>query len=68
MTKRLVDLDDELLDAAKQELGTTGVSDTVRTALRAAVAAAARARHAEWLIEGGMKDMADPEQRSRVWR
>ncbi|TQM30678.1 DUF2191 domain-containing protein [Nocardia bhagyanarayanae] len=68
MTKRLIDIDDELLDAAQRELGTSGVSDTVRAALRAAAAAAARARQVEWLTEGGMADMADSEQRARVWR
>jgi len=38
MTKRLIDLDDELLKVARLELGTTGVSDTVRTALQQASA------------------------------
>ncbi|CAM3198466.1 DUF2191 domain-containing protein [Mycobacterium intermedium] len=48
MTKRRIDLDDELLAAAKRELNTTGVSDTVRAALQQAVAGAARARQIEW--------------------
>jgi len=30
MTKRLIDLDDDLLAAAQKELKTSGVSDTVR--------------------------------------
>jgi len=34
--KRLIDLDDEQLKAAKRELGTAGVSDTVWAALRQA--------------------------------
>ena len=34
MTKRLIDLDDELLSSAQRELGTRGVSDTVRAALQ----------------------------------
>ena len=42
--KRLIDLDDDLLAAAKRELNTTGVSDTVRTALQQAAAKSARAR------------------------
>ena len=49
MPKRLIDLDDDLLMEAQRELGTTGVSDTVRAALRQAAAAAARAGHVEWL-------------------
>ncbi len=49
VTKRLIDIDDELLERARRELGTRGVSDTVRTALRQAAAAAARARQVAWL-------------------
>jgi Arc/MetJ family transcription regulator len=66
--KRLIDLDDELLAAAKGELGTTGVSDTVRIALRQAVARSARARQIEWLEQGGLEGMANPEERGQVWR
>jgi len=38
MTKRLIELDDELLAQARRELGTEGVTDTVRAALRNAAA------------------------------
>lgn len=68
MTKRLIDLDDDLLAAAQRELNTTGVSDTVRAALRHAAAMSARARQIDWLEAGGLAEMADPEQRKRVWR
>ena len=68
MTKRLIDIDDELLDNAARELGTSGVSDTVRTALRQAATAAARARQVDWLSEGGLADLTDPERRAAVWR
>lgn len=68
MTKRLIDLDDELLAAAQSELGTTGVSDTVRAALRHAAATSARAREIEWLSQGGMESMADKNIRDQVWR
>jgi Arc/MetJ family transcription regulator len=44
VTKRLIDLDDELLAEVQRELHTTGVSDTVRAALRQAADTAARAR------------------------
>ncbi|WP_422747058.1 DUF2191 domain-containing protein [Mycobacterium sp. WMMD1722] len=44
MTKRLIDLDDDLLAAAQKELKTSGVSDTVRVALQQAAAASACAR------------------------
>jgi Arc/MetJ family transcription regulator len=68
MTKRLIDLDDDLLAAAREALHTQGVSDTVRTALEQATAAAARASQVKWLTEGGMSEMADPEARAAVWR
>jgi Arc/MetJ family transcription regulator len=68
VTKRLIDIDDELLDSAARELGTSGVSDTVRTALRQAATAAARARQVAWLSEGGLAGLADAEQRAAVWR
>ena len=68
MTKRLIELDDELLDAARAALNTNGVTDTVRRALEQAAAAAARARQVEWLTDGGMAEMADPDTRAAVWR
>ncbi|MFJ4652826.1 DUF2191 domain-containing protein [Nocardia sp. NPDC088792] len=68
MTKRLIEIDDELLEAAQRELGTSGVSDTVRVALRNASAMGARAREIEWLTGGGLESMQDPEQRGEVWR
>ena len=58
MTKRLIDLDDDLLAAAQKELKTSGVSDTVRIALQQAAAASARARQIAWLKSGGMGEMA----------
>ncbi|HTQ19433.1 MAG TPA: DUF2191 domain-containing protein [Mycobacterium sp.] len=68
MTKRLIDLDDDLLAAAQNELGTTGVTDTVRMALREAAARSARARQVAWLQAGGMQEMATPDRRGDVWR
>ena len=68
MTKRPIDLDDDLPDPAARELGTSGVSDTVRTALRQATAAAARARQVDWLAGGGLAELAEPEDRAVVWR
>lgn len=68
VTKRLINLDDELLAAAQRELHTSGVSDTVRAALRHAATAAARARQAQWLSDGGLAELAEKEQRTAVWR
>lgn len=68
MTKRLIELDDELLSAAQRELHTNGVSDTVRAALRHVATASARARQVDWLAAGGMAELAEPEARGDVWR
>ncbi|MGH3530089.1 MAG: hypothetical protein ACRDQ6_22720 [Pseudonocardiaceae bacterium] len=68
MTKRLIELDDEVLAAAQVALRTQGVTDTVRAALAEAVAAAARARQVNWLQDGGMADLADAQAREDVWR
>ena len=68
MTKRLIELDDDLLAQAKRELHTEGISDTVRAALRYAAASSARARQVKWLTDGGMVPLADGEQRREVWR
>lgn len=68
MTKRLIDIDDELLAAARAELGTTGIADTVRTALTLAAQRSARAREIAWLTDGGMAALADPDKRSEIWR
>ncbi|MGS2807224.1 DUF2191 domain-containing protein [Nocardia sp. MW-W600-9] len=68
MTKRLIEIDDELLESAQDALGTSGVSDTVRAALNSAVVARARAREVEWLINGGLAEMADKDRRDDVWR
>ena len=68
MPKRLIDLDDELLAAAQRELSTTGVSDTVRTALQQVAATSARARQIDWLEQGGLESMANPDERGEVWR
>jgi Arc/MetJ family transcription regulator len=66
--KRLIDIEDELLEAARRELGTTGIADTVRSALQLAATRAARASEVDWLVSGGMAEMADRSARDDVWR
>lgn len=68
MTKRLIDLDDDLLTAAQQELHTSGVTDTVRLAMQQAAARSARARQVAWLRGGGLQDVSSPDPRDDVWR
>lgn len=68
VTKRLIDIEDELLDSARRELGTTGIADTVRSALQFAANRSARLEEVEWLASGGMAAMADPDVRNDAWR
>ena len=68
MTKRLIELDDDLLAEAQRALNTSGVSDTVREALRQATSAAARARQVQWLTDGGVEALGEATQRAAVWR
>jgi Arc/MetJ family transcription regulator len=60
VTKRLIELDDDLLTAAQNELKTSGVTDTVRLALQQAVATSARARQVAWLQNGGLEAHVQP--------
>lgn len=64
MTKRLIDVDDEALDAARAKLGTRTIKDTVNEALRTA----ARERGAE--LESALSTLAAVEldDRSAAWR
>ncbi|WP_137149653.1 DUF2191 domain-containing protein [Mycolicibacterium sp. CR10] len=68
MAKRLVDIDDDLLESARVELNTTGISDTVRAALTLAATRSARIGQVDWLRSGGMAEMADRDARDRAWR
>lgn len=52
MTRRRVDLDDDLLENAKREFGTTALADTLHTALRVATAIRVSRRQLECLAEG----------------
>jgi hypothetical protein len=66
--KHLVDLDEAALDKARSELGTTGIKDTVNTAL--AIVADSRIR--EDRLRRALDSLADIEltdaQRSDAWR
>ncbi len=56
VTKRLIDVEDEALDAARRVLGTDTIKDTVNTALRASVEAAERR---DRLDPGALQRFAD---------
>ncbi|MDY7101246.1 MAG: type II toxin-antitoxin system VapB family antitoxin [Actinomycetota bacterium] len=68
MTKRLVDIDDELLAEARRLSGATTMKDAVDTALRELVRAELRRRHLRRLETGEGTDIADEEIMSGAWR
>ncbi|MCA1727316.1 MAG: type II toxin-antitoxin system VapB family antitoxin [Actinobacteria bacterium] len=72
MTKRLVEIRDELLADARHALGTTTIKDTVTVALERAVKQAALRRQ---LTDASLKrfgsstsDLLDPEVMARAWQ
>ena len=70
MTKRLVDIDDEILNEARRALGTTTLKDTVNESLRAAVQASKRRDVTQEDIERFVKatiDLRDPEIMAGAW-
>jgi Arc/MetJ family transcription regulator len=70
MAKRLVDIDDGVLEEARQVLGTSTIKDTVNTALEESVKAVRRRALTK---EGMMRartllhDLGDPEIMARAW-
>lgn len=70
MTKRLVEIDDKVLDDARQALGTVTIKDTVNTALKEAAAAAHRRRITKEDLRRfteACKDLGDPEVMAKAW-
>ena len=68
VTKRLVDIDDTDLAAAREALATSTIKETVARALREAAASAARRREVERLTDGSSGALADPVERDQAWR
>jgi Arc/MetJ family transcription regulator len=69
MTKRLVEIDDETLNAAARELGTTTNKDTVNAALAYAAQRGARAAaQVSSAFDFWGSDVADPEIRKAARR
>lgn len=64
VTKRLIDVDDDALDAARAQLGTRTIKDTVNEALRQA----ARRRDTELASALSVLADADLDDRSAGWR
>lgn len=68
MAKRLVDIDESLLDEATEILGASTMKEAVNRSLEEVVRSARRRRHAERL--GSMRDLdlADAEVMAAAWR
>jgi Arc/MetJ family transcription regulator len=72
MTKRLIDVDDEVLEAARQVLGTETIKDTVNSALRASVQTAERQQRVNVAalkrFAEASRDLLDDEVMADAWR
>ena len=68
MSKRLVDIDEELLHEASEVLGASTMKETVNRSLEAVVLAARRRRHADRLESMRGLDLDKPEIMSGAWR
>jgi Arc/MetJ family transcription regulator len=69
MSRRtLVEIDPDLLDAAKAALGTTTIKDTVDRALREVVRAQVTAEHLHDMRSLEGLDLDDPEVMAQAWR
>ena len=68
MTKRLVDIDDELLAKAKQFLDAATIKETVNRALDASVRLELRKRFLDRLARMEGLDLDKPEVMRRAWR
>ena len=69
MAKTLIDIDEDILEAARGVLGTSTEEDTVNMALREVVAIQRRANAVEGLIEWGQRNEPwDDSVRDRAWR
>lgn len=68
MSKRLVDIDDELLDEATKILGASTMKEAVNRSLEEVVLAASRRRHVDRLRNMRNLDLDDPAVMAGAWR
>jgi Arc/MetJ family transcription regulator len=68
MTKRLIDVDDELLAKATEALGTRTMKATVNTALAEVARAQLRRRHADRLARMKGLDLTKGDVMAGAWR
>ena len=67
MSKRLVDIDDDLLEKATTILGAATMKEAVNRSLESVVLAALRRRHADRLHDMRGLDLDDPQVMSGAW-
>lgn len=68
MSKRLVDIDDDLLEEATRLLGARTMKEAVNRSLETVVLLARRRRHADRLARMRGLDLDDPKVMSGAWR
>ena len=68
MTKRLVDIDDDLLAEARVLTGAATMKETVNAALQQVIDSELRRRHLQRLEAGTGTDLADDEVMRAAWR
>jgi Arc/MetJ family transcription regulator len=70
MTKRLVDIDDEILEEARRALGTTTLKETVNRSLRSIVETHQRRQITKEDIQRfieATEDLRNPETMAKAW-
>ena len=68
MTKRLVDIDDDLLAEARVLTGAVTMKEAVNTALQQVIDSELRRRHLQRLEAGTGTDLANDEVMQDAWR
>ena len=68
VTKRLIDIDDDLLEEARHLLGTSTMKDAVNGALQHVVDFDLRLRHVRRLLTQEGIDLADDQVMREAWR
>lgn len=68
MSKRLVDIDDDLLEEATRLLGARTMKEAVNRSLETVVLLAQRRSHADRLARMRGLDLDDPKVMSGAWR
>ena len=68
MRKTSVDIDERLIEQAKNLLGTSSIKETIDRALREVVRTEARRQEIRALVEMDGLDLADEQVMARAWR